>query len=84
MVCPLCIAAAITANAPSLVAAFGGVAAIKVAMGGRDRPSPRTSTASEISCEKTGRVSAVRKPEVKRAPPLSPMFFKRWEDDFDY
>ncbi len=44
MVCPMCVTAAIVANAPGIAAAFTGAAAVKVALGKRaaaSRPAQR-------------------------------------------
>eukprot|EP00798_Chlamydomonas_sp_ICE-L_P005016 gene5016-34801_t len=87
MVCPLCIAAAITANAPAIAAAFGGVAALKVGLGSRDgarRVSPPAYTTEEITCQKTGRVARLSKPVIAKAPKFGPMFYQPYGDELEY
>eukprot|EP00798_Chlamydomonas_sp_ICE-L_P021220 gene21220-28131_t len=78
MVCPLCVAAAITANAPAIAAAFGGVAALKLGLGSRDgahRVSPSAYTTEEVTCQKTGRVARLPEPVIAKAPKLGPMAY---------
>ena len=81
MVCPVCLAAAITANAPALAAAVSGVAAIKVAFNKRDPPKSKKQSPRAESCA-TERVPAAakRRSEV-RAAPFKPSMVRRGEQE---
>lgn len=62
MVCPMCITAAVIANAPGIAAAVGGFAAAKVAMGQNVRRAP---------------VMPDKRPLVEDKPVVRPMVDRR-------
>lgn len=86
MVCPVCVAAAITANAPAIAAAFGGVAAMKLAFQrGRETAVCQRkldATASEDVQGARNRVAAAPVRTAVRKAPFKPvLFYGSWEDD---
>jgi hypothetical protein len=89
MVCPVCIATAVAANAPAIAAGLaGGVAALKVAQGQRPtlngvvcvkerQAAAQRAAAGSVSQASTGRAAAPRTPITMAAP-----FFMQssWQD----
>lgn len=68
MVCPVCIAAAITANAPAIAAAAGGFAAARMALGGNQEQR------KAVKCQ---RLAAAEESTPSSAPLARPVVGRR-------
>jgi hypothetical protein len=76
MVCPMCVTAAIVANAPGLAAAVGGFAAAKAAMGQHERrASPAVVDTRPLATDKP-----VVRPLVERKGLQVPLTMMSRED----
>jgi len=84
MVCPVCVATALAANAPAIAAAFGGAAAVKMALQRRQlvcQRAPVPVESEHASSDRPARVSAPRRPDIRRAP-IDPMkVHGYWQED---